>query len=203
MQAHAIQIILYPDANVNWESNIPSNSADVLPLIIAWCKSKGYQYAYILHDKDVDENGNLKKPHIHLIIRFKGTNSIDKFAREYRISGHMIQVIEDWTESVRYLVHMSKRSMGDTSKYKYPIPDINSNFDLATYFISDDLGQQEVEVVIQLIDYVLEYHASYYQLLKYASGIGAWSVLRKNFNIIDKVVQQSKNTYLRTTYDIG
>ena len=28
------------------------------------------EYAYIIHNKDKDKNGELKKPHIHLIMRF-------------------------------------------------------------------------------------------------------------------------------------
>ena len=28
------------------------------------------EYAYIIHNKDKDKNGELKKPHFHLIMRF-------------------------------------------------------------------------------------------------------------------------------------
>ena len=48
------QGILYPDSE-------SYRCDDVLNVL----KSTFPEFAYILHDKDVDENGELKKPHIH------------------------------------------------------------------------------------------------------------------------------------------
>lgn len=87
------QLILYPD---------DPSCADR----IAYLTEKYSIWAYILHDKDVKEDGTLKKPHYHFIIKMPNSRSLNqRLADDLKTPLNMIEKIVDWEQAVRYLVH--------------------------------------------------------------------------------------------------
>lgn len=81
-----------------------------------------------LHDKDVNADGELKKPHYHVVLAYAGNKSfdqIDELARALRAP--VPQRINSITGAVRYLTHMD-----NPEKYQYESSDIRTfcGFDL-------------------------------------------------------------------------
>lgn len=89
-------------------------------------------YAYVFHDKDMNDDNSLKQPHYHIVItyvdaktlpsRFKITRALDKiYCKNTRV-----EAVENLRLSLRYLIHLD-----DKDKYQYSLKDIS--FDSGSY----------------------------------------------------------------------
>lgn len=83
--------------------------------------------AVILHDKDVDDNGKIKAPHIHIMVAFDNARSLKRVAT---ILGIEPQYIEQWKgESLNgysYLIHATTNA---EHQYQYSTDEVIANFD--------------------------------------------------------------------------
>ena len=79
---------------------------------------RDYTCAYCLHDKDFDENGEIKKAHYHFIVCFKNPRSISGFAKELGIQANYIEGCHDCVSPWQYL----------TDNFQYFIDDVQLNF---------------------------------------------------------------------------
>lgn len=79
------------------------------------------QWAYILHDKDKNEDGADKEPHRHVLVIVKANKSIDAMRRmfESEEGNTLFKPIDEIQHDYRYLTHKD-----DESKYKYNSEDI-------------------------------------------------------------------------------
>lgn len=107
-------IVIYPEDSLpeNWKEIICTEPVAVSPL----------------HDKDVNPDGEKKKPHYHIVLNYKGNKSfeqIDELARALRAP--IPQRVSSLTGAVRYLTHMD-----NPEKYQYDTSNIQTfgGFDL-------------------------------------------------------------------------
>lgn len=86
--------IVYPDSVVpNWRDILDDYH-------IEWLESP-------LHDKDVKEDGTLKKPHHHIVLMFGGVKSYEQVAKiTSEVGGTIPQRVEHLRGMVRYLAHL-------------------------------------------------------------------------------------------------
>ena len=85
-----------------------------------------------LHDRDVDSNGNIKKPHYHVIMHFKSQKSRSQVRMIVeKIKGVGCETVLDLTAYTQYLVHLN-----DADKVKYDVKDIVTigGYNLDKYF---------------------------------------------------------------------
>lgn len=77
-------------------------------------------WAFILHDKDIDNNGAVKTPHYHIVVKFYspyGKNTIiNAFAKDLMINKNIIgvQIVRSLVSITRYLSHSDS-----PEKYRY------------------------------------------------------------------------------------
>ena len=84
------------------------------------------KYAWILHDKDIDEDtGELKAPHYHIFLEFRNARYLSGLAAELGVASNFIEVCRNKTGSQLYLTHKK-----DPDKYQYDDSEVHSNFDL-------------------------------------------------------------------------
>ena len=118
--------ICYPESMNDWKD------------INDGCIRYGYPVALSpLHDKDLDENGNIKKPHYHGIIVFPNTtteNHADKVCTEIFNSTHPILL---GSPRSMYLYHTHEN---DSTKVRYSDFDriFFNGFDITDYYITTD-----------------------------------------------------------------
>lgn len=186
-QAHIFELKVYPENHYNANSKIPCNSADIIPLLEK--RFDKYKWAWILHDKDLKEDGTPCKPHIQFLVNAVGTTvSLDKIRRDYSISYSNVYAKEDWIESVKYLLHRSRKSIGDSNKYKYPLSDLHYNFNI-DYIFEGKIGEalDECDVLVHLVEKYLDNPSwSYLDLAKYSGSIGQFGFYKKNFYTIER-----------------
>ncbi len=153
---------LYPD----------SESYDCEQLLSV-IRSKFIDWAYILHDKDTDENGVLKKPHIHWVGR-PTPRCLSVVANFLGLPEHNIEVVKNFDNTVCYLIHLN-----DIDKYQYSPDDVESNF--------SNIGQllrrrSEGQIVKDLASAKMQ--KSWYDLVQYAVDTECYDVLRRNLGVI-------------------
>ena len=92
-------------------------------------------YWYILHDKDVDDNGLFKTEHYHLILVFNFKSCYKKYVLDYlcdllNCSSNIISVepVINLNISLRYLIHLD-----DEDKYQYDDNEIITNNSVMLY----------------------------------------------------------------------
>lgn len=89
----AFELILYPD-DPSFEDRM------------RYLEETYSTWAWILHDKDVKEDGTLKKPHVHFIVKMPNARAInERLSDDLRTPINMIQKVLDWDRKVRYLIH--------------------------------------------------------------------------------------------------
>lgn len=172
-----IGCILYPDSK---RGNF--NSAEILNDLWNFY-SESCDVAYILHDKDTDKDGNLKKAHYHFIIRSRSTFSKKAFQEKWHLSGHCCEILDRWDSSVQYLAHLNPGESND-GNYKYDIKEIKANFPLDKYFNSLKSADPEYIQILKILNWASKNKANYYQILKYAGDNGYFSAYRKSYKMI-------------------
>lgn len=89
------------------------------------------KYAYIKHDKDVDENGDLKKPHFHIVLKLKTPVFLSQIAGWFDIPANFINVPKGqsaFTQCCQYLTHETDKEQ-EKGKYRYEDNEVIANFD--------------------------------------------------------------------------
>lgn len=90
---------------------------------------KPLKYAAIIHDKDVNEQGNPIPPHFHCMFIFENPRSITSIAKILREKPQYIQKWNNRKENgLSYLVHATTGATED-GKYLYDPTEVIANFD--------------------------------------------------------------------------
>lgn len=112
-------IIVYPDS-------APSNWRDILnDTYLRWIESP-------LHDKDLNADGTLKKPHWHILLTFEGPTTINTVKKIVEsLNAPEPRKVGSAKGLVRYMAHLD-----NPEKYQYDISDIvgHNGADVQSYF---------------------------------------------------------------------
>lgn len=129
-------------------------------------------YAYIVHDKDILDNGDLKRVHIHLILCYTNPRSIDSVEKsllEYMNKNELehqnvfIEPCRNVKSSFDYLIHKN-----DKDKYQYPIDNVVcSSIDFFQHQSSTN------DYISQILDFIesCDRFVSYTELLRHFGNI--------------------------------
>lgn len=144
--------VVYPES-------APANWKDILD-------SKGVKWACSpLHDKDVDDDGEVKKAHWHIILCYGGNKSYEQVVDDLQeLNCPRPQVCRDVTSSVRYFIHKDH-----PHKFQYSEKDIEcyGGFDIAQVFKLS--SSERKELFRQIVEYVREQDIlEFWDLMMYA-----------------------------------
>lgn len=159
---------VYPDSDTyNYED------------VLARCRSFN-EWVYILHDKDVNSNGELKKAHYHVVIRTV-PSLLSTIVNKTGVPSNYIKIDRQFRWAVRYLRHID-----DVSKYQYPIESVVSNL--------EDVGKyyrvlSEVSLVIDMAE-MRSNGSTWFDLLNYSKENNCYDVLRRNWSFISTIVNE-------------
>ena len=102
---------------------------------------KGYKkWAYITHDKDRKENGELKKEHTHFVLHLDNASTKEALSKKTGIPINFIENVRNERSVVRYLIHID-----DDDKYQYSKNEIKCSRNYERYVSKcfDDLETEE------------------------------------------------------------
>ena len=115
-------------------------------------------YAYIIHDKDLKEDGTLVSPHIHLMLRLDNSYKDSTIGNWFGVKPQYVGKIKGrFRDALEYLTHANR-----PEKYQYSTDDVISNFDFLKYIADEKKKQkyrinkkksdEEISAIIRLIE---------------------------------------------------
>ncbi|HBI6976649.1 TPA: hypothetical protein K8M83_002937, partial [Clostridium perfringens] len=106
-------------------------------------------YAYIIHDKDVDSEGNLKSPHIHIALRLNNMYDSKYIAQWFNVGEQYVNKVKGrWSDMLSYLTHKNA-----PEKFQYDDSEVVSNFDwLNERSTTKNKRDERKEEILNLID---------------------------------------------------
>lgn len=150
-----------------------------------------YDYAIILHDKDYNENGEIKKPHYHAIIQTKNAVWNTALSLKIGIELNLIQNCRNLELALNYLIHFN-----DDSKYQYDINEVSGSLKskLEKQIIND--GVSEDDKVLMFIEYLNNTNDfSLKSMVKFACDNGYYDVFRRSGIIFIKLLEEYRQTH--------
>lgn len=100
-------------------------------------------WAYIIHDKDIDKDGNIIRPHYHIAVRLKNPRKLKHIAQWFDIEPNFIEFGKgNYSDLLKYLIHENA-----PEKYQYSAEDVISNIDYEKEKNKKD-GRERVEEII-------------------------------------------------------
>lgn len=142
--------VVYPDsAPENWQEIL---AEQFVPAFIS-----------PLHDKDINPNGEEKKPHWHVVIMFDSVKTNEQAKEIFdKINGVGVEKINSIRGYTRYLCHLD-----NPEKVQYPVESVRSLCG-ADYTGTIGLAIDKYKAIGEMIDYCEENDVvSYSELLKY------------------------------------
>lgn len=149
---------------------------------------KNYDYALICHDKDFDSlSGELKKPHYHIVLRFKNAKWNTSLSEELGITLNYIEESRSLKRSLLYLIHYY-----DEDKYQYSLAEVNGSLKKRLEEIIKNGEKTENEKMLELIEYIdnTDYEISIAQFIRYCVSIGYTDIVRRDYNILLPLINE-------------
>ncbi len=181
-------LLLYP-----LEDETHKNAIDII--------KRSYDYAMITHDSDLDEVGNLKKSHTHLVIRFNNPVWNSALAKDLGIEINYIQKCRSLERSLLYLVHYN-----EPDKFQYDIRKVQGNLKQKLLNYIKNSGKDESEKVLDLLDYIDSYvgRLDEQDFVRYVATNGMYDIYRRSTVTFIRALQKHNEPYerCRTYYDV-
>lgn len=165
------ELVLYPDSDSYDVSSVLSELVGVFD-----------QWAYILHDSDIDSDGNPKKSHYHFYGKCADKLTSSGLAYRVHVPESACRAVSRWKGALRYLVHAD-----NPEKHQYDVSDISANFSLAGIFnVSDDMQ------AARIFAYISDTRCtSVTTLTGWSIQNGYYSGLRRGFAIFSQLLREN------------
>ena len=178
------ELIIYPD----------SESYDYQK-VLQLLQEKFEKWAYITHDRDTDNTGELKKAHIH----FYGSRSspvlIRTISNAIDLPANYINPVFDWNAAIQYATHIN-----EPDKYLYRPSDITSNFDHQKLFKNQRDDAEDAEAIF---DFICDTRCTNTeQLLRWVFANGHWAAYRRAAGVWRDLIADNRER-VRIKYQIS
>lgn len=151
---------------------------------------KNYKYAYIIHDKDTTEDGEIKKEHIHVFMEFENERSIKSIAKELNVEEYDVEKIRNKIGAIRYLIHKD-----NPEKHQYQQEKIVTNIKNINKYLKDKKSEnEEMAEIIQYI-YSKKRRIMIVDVICYCIDNNLYNTYRRAGNQIIKLIDEHNNIY--------
>lgn len=155
-------------------------------------KNKNYRYLGITHDKDLDDDGLLKKSHDHIVLYFDNPRTINSLSNELSLPSQYIEKYTSLKTALLYLLHFNQ---GDKTQYEVNDTYGDLKQELIKYTINTiKTEEQRVCEVLDLIDSYYKY-TSYSKFLRDICNLGLYDILRRNNYLFIKILDKKNEKF--------
>lgn len=150
-----------------------------------------YKCVFLLHDKDTNEDGTLKKQHLHFIIRFTNARERNSLAKELKIKPCYIQPCSSFNAYSIYMLHLD-----EPFKHQYDITEVGGTLynDFLKAVQNVDNEQIKVKKILKFLE-DLPLHSSRSYILKWICDNSLYDTYRRGYSIFRDILNQ-KDGYL-------
>lgn len=173
---------------------------------------QSYDYACILHDKDIwteeDEKlnpdhkqGIQKKAHWHVVLRCSNATWSTAICKDLGIEHNYIEDVKKFDNALQYLIHYN-----DTNKTQYTTDEVQGSLKQKLLESINKVEKSEGEKVTELIEYIEsnENYITITDFAKYCAVNGYWSEFRRSGAIFCKIIDEHNRQFqVQTTEDFG
>lgn len=174
-------LVLYPTEDISH-----ANALDYI--------TQHYNYCYITHDNDLDDNNNLKKSHVHVVISFDNYRWNSSLSDELNIQVNYIQAVNNLENILKYLIHYN-----DETKFQYDIELVQGPLKskLIKYLKQNSIKSEssEVKLIIEILESLNKY-TSYLEFLKIICDNELYSTFRRNASFFSKILDEINRNLL-------
>lgn len=148
---------------------------------------QSYDYAAILHDKDVDEDGVVKKAHWHVVLRFQQANWSSAICKNLGIEQNYIEEVKRFDNAMLYLIHYN-----DSDKAQYDISEVFGGLAPRLAEIVNKGEKSEGEKVHELIEFIenCDSKITVTEFSKFCALNGYWAEFRRSGAIFCKMLDE-------------
>lgn len=157
---------------------------------------------WIKHDKDLDDEGNVKKPHYHFVIQLKNACTLSSIAKRLEVNENMLEYVKNVNSSLKYLIHYN-----DDNKYNYDMNDVQSNSEKLKRRFLDLVSKDtpETDKMVSIYEFIHKQndYIDFNILFKYAVKNNIWDAYRRNYAIIKDLVNDHNGKINAKLYHSG
>lgn len=176
VKSRTLAIVLYPESHSEQIAEIQKN----------------YSFVGCLHDRDSDENGEIKKSHWHFVIRFKQARWSSAVASELGIEDHF-ESVKNLDGAIRYLTHEDS-----PDKFKYSVDsDLKYSEDNKVLVKKAfSVGSSEDDRALLILDFIdsCPTFITLTSVYRYAMSIGIYSDLRRMGILAIRLIDEHNNS---------
>lgn len=170
-------ILLYPE---------DKNHMKALDII-----KQNFDYAYCLHNRDVDENGEIKKEHIHCVIRIGANpNWRTAIAKKLEIKENYIEGCK-LDNMLKYLIHFD-----NPEKYQYGVEEVKGNLKNRLMEIIEKETMSETERAYKITEFIINNNIKYVDLVIWTLKNGLWTTFKRSSNVFIKLLDDKRSNKL-------
>ena len=121
-------------------------------------------WAYIVHNKDHNDKGELKDKHIHIYCQVNNTQSVITIAKAFNMPPNAIEGIRDksFFRACQYLIHLN-----DPNKYQYSLSEVKASFNFEDKVLKIMSEGAKKRIKANLIKDISEGYVKRYDLANY------------------------------------
>lgn len=151
-----------------------------------------FDYASILHDADVTEDGELKKAHWHVVLRFNQPRWSSALAMELGITENYIEKPRSFSNALLYLIHFN-----DPDKAQYSPDLVKGSLKPRLLKEMAKVDKDEDERAAELIEYIYNCpdRISFTTFADYCAKHGYWSIYRRSAVIFMNLIREHNDMF--------
>lgn len=152
---------------------------------------QSYDYAMCLHNRDTNDDGELKKEHYHVVLRFNQAVWNSAICKELQIEEKFIENVKRFDNALQYLIHYN-----DSDKAQYTIDEVTGNLKNKLVESINKLDKSEGEKVIELIEYIdkQDKKITIKSFANYCASQGYWAEFRRSASIFIRMIDEHNNS---------
>lgn len=171
-----VGLILYPEDN----SHI---------LALDFIRHNYENYIYILHNRDLNENNELKKEHYHVILHFPNARTTSTISKQLGVGEHLFYEIKSLNGQLRYLIHYD-----DDDKTRYETDEVKGTlYMLGKFKKSFKDSQDEASDVSLIYEFIVDNDINdLHDLLNFVLDNNLYSSFRRNYVMFKDLIYLNK-----------
>lgn len=174
----------FPPRSTFWSLNLYPDCEEHAKLVELLKSEFINDFLGILHDRDVTEEGELKKAHWHILFRTDSRCGVDKVSAITGVATHLIEPVHSVGTYKDYMLHRDIRSRLEGKKYVYDSIDFFGNLDYSS-------NKFDEAPLWESVNFMSSHGMSTKEIFKDLVSNGHYDFARKNLWLIKEITKNA------------
>lgn len=153
-----------------------------------------FSYAYICHDRDKDNQGELKKSHTHIVVQFSNAKWKNSLAEELAITPNYIEKSRSLEKSLLYLIHY-----GNSDKEEYFKEEVKGPLKNKLELLLLKKTSTEEDIIISLLNYIKSQdYLTITDFVTFTCSCGLYSYYRRSQSTFKSIIEEHNYNIMKS-----